>query len=339
MNKRKWQILIPDAPHKSSKVEQDVFGAKGKIIQRQETNPKNIEDEIWESTDAILIWHFMNLDRQTIKKLKRCKIIVRIGAGFDSVDIDAAGEKGIFVCNVPDYGTEDVADHAIALLLSLFRGIVGYDISVRSGNWQWEAMRPLKRVTGKTLGIIGLGRIGTAVAVRAKALGMMVVFYDPYKEDGYDKALGIKRLQHLDELLEMSDAVSIHTPLTNETRGMVNNKFFNTLKQDAIFVNTARGGIVNLDSLETALRSRRLLGAGLDVLPVEPPDINHPLIASWRSMESWLMGRLIITPHAAFYNEESFTEMREKAAIAALKVLNGDKPKNCINQQFIQIIK
>jgi len=186
------------------------------------------------------------------------------------------------------------------------------------------------------LGIIGLGRIGTATALRAKAFGMRVVFYDPYIPDGQDKALGVTRCYELADLLAQADVVSIHTPLTSETRGMANAAFFSMLKPGAIFINTARGAIVDLDALTEALRSGQVGAAGLDVLPQEPPDPDHPLIRAWRARESWIAYRLIITPHAAFYCEEAYREMRMKAALEAKRVLAGQKPRNCVNEAWLQ---
>lgn len=331
-----FRVLIPDRLEPPADIEQAIFGNDADIILPMASHEDEVPDEAWRKADAILLWHDVKLDSGVIAKLDRCRVIVRFGVGFDNVDLAAAGARGIYVCNVPDYGTNDVADHAIALLAALYRGLFGYDAAARRGVWSWQSVKDLHRLTGATLGLIGLGRIGTATARRAQALGMRVVFYDPYKEDGYDKALGVERTYQFSALLQQADAVSLHVPLTDETKGMVSEEFFQLLKPGAILINTSRGLTMDLDAVERALRSGRLQGAGLDVLPQEPPNPRHPLIKAWRDQEPWLVGRLIITPHAAFYNSESYTEMRAKAAQEASRVLNGERPRNCVNEQFLQ---
>jgi lactate dehydrogenase-like 2-hydroxyacid dehydrogenase len=324
-------ILIPDHISNNCDIEKNIFG-KNIIVQTysfQSNEP--IQNEIWENCDAILVWHHIQIDKKIIEKLSKCKVIVRIGVGFDSVDLVAAKEKGIVVCNVPDYGTNDVADHSIALMLSLARGLEKYNYEAKyNEQWEWNVAGELRRLSDSTMGIIGLGRIGTATALRAKAFGIKVVFYDPYVSDGKDKSLLIKRCGSLDELLGLSDIVSFHTPLTNETLSMANKSFFKKMKSSATLINTARGQIFNIDDLYDALKSDIIKSVGTDVLPIEPPEKTHPLIKSWRNDEEWLSGRLLITPHAAFYNKESLIEMREKAALEALRVLNGENSRNPI---------
>lgn len=324
-------ILIPGQPT-TIDIEEKVFGQEYRILAPNAKETTEISDEIWSKADAILAWHDFQYDEELIAKLKYCKVIVRIGVGYDNVDLKAAKENKIIVCNIPDYGTNDVADHAIGLMLTLARGIYSYSENVRSRDiWDWKCAGELHRLTDSTMGIIGLGRIGTATTLRAKAFGMNIVFYDPYIPDGQDKALGVRRCDKLVELLEKSDIVSIHTPLTKDTKGMADFTFFNSMKKGAIFINTARGEIIELDALTQTLRSNHLSSAGLDVLPKEPPDQNHPLIIAWRNRDPWISERLIITPHSAFYNIESYQELRKKAAEEAKRVLEGKKPKNCVN--------
>lgn len=283
--------------------------------------------------DALLVWH-ARVTVRTIEQLRRCRAIVRYGVGFDNVDIAAAARRGIPVCNNPDYGTEEVADTTVALLLTLARGIQHYNAEIRDGprGWNWSAPRPLFRLRGRTLGIIGLGRIGTAVALRAKPFGMRIMFYDPYKPDGYDKALGITRAETLEELLTAADIVTLHVPLTPETRGMVNAGFLAHLRPGALLINTARGPVLeSLECLADALRQGHLRAAGLDVLPQEPPDKDETLIRPWKAQEEWIRHRLVLTPHAAFYSEEAFLEMRRKAAAQVRAALTGDPLRNVVN--------
>jgi len=325
-------ILMPDHIVDEIEIEEKIFGEDYTIIPIKSNSKQKISDKVWKNCNGILLWHHMELDKKIIDKLDNCKVIVRIGVGFDSVDLKSARNKNIIVCNVPDYGTNDVADHAIGLMLSLSRGINKYNYEVKYNyNWEWNSAGELNRISESTIGIIGFGRIGIATALRAKSFGMKVVFFDPYVPDGKDKSLLISRCDTLYDLLEVSDVVSIHTPLTDETDSMVNRAFLNKMKKSAILINTARGKIFNFDDVYDALKSKAIKAVGTDVLPIEPPQKNHPLIQAWRNDDEIFKDRLIITPHAAFYNQESFIEMRAKAAKEALRVINGKEPKNCVN--------
>jgi len=331
-----FTVLIPDCVDAPCVPEEDVFTGRARIVAPHVHDAQALDRAIWGSADAVLAWHEVQFDATVIDWLERCRVIVRVGVGFDNVDLAAAGRRGIPVCNVPDYGTHDVADHAIALYLSIARRIVAYDEVTRSGRWQWACRPQLpRRISESTVGVIGLGRIGTATARRFTGFGARVVFYDPYKEDGYDKALSLERAESLQELLARADAVSLHVPLTDETRGLVSHSFVRGMKPGALLVNTARGKTVDLDALDEGLRSGPIEAAALDVLPAEPPDPTHPLIAAWRQRAPWLSGRLVITPHVAFYNAESLEEMRHKAASEALRVLEGHAPRNCVNRRYL----
>jgi phosphoglycerate dehydrogenase-like enzyme len=281
--------------------------------------------------DAVLTWRF-RVEAPVIEALERCRVIVRMGVGFDVVDAAAAARRDISVCNIPDYCTNEVADHTLGLLLALTRHIPAYSEGLRAGNeaWTWDAAGPVHRITGRTLGIVGLGRIGTAVALRARAFGMRVVFTDPYARDGMDRALGLERLT-LDELLSQADYVSLHTPLTDETRGLAGAGFFAKAKPGMVLVNTSRGPVVDIGALEEAMRSGRVAMAGLDVLPNEPPVPEPGLLRAWRADEEWVRGRLVVSPHAAFFSEEADHDMRVKAALTVREVLDGLPARNRVN--------
>lgn len=330
-----FHILIPDRSTPPLDVEEAVVGKAATLTALQASDARQVSDEHWKSADALLMWHDVHLNEETIQKLKRCQVIVRIGVGFDNVDIAAAGKAGIQVCNVPDYGTEDVADHTMALLLTLSRGIFQYEHAARQDDWSWHTGDSLRRLRGSQLGIIGLGRIGIAMARRAQAHDIRVQFYDPYVKDGMDKALGLTRVESLTELAETSDTVSLHVPLTSETQNLVDATFLARMKPGSLLVNTCRGGTMDLDALHLSLASGRLRGAGLDVLPEEPPPSDHPLIRAWKSQADWLRGRFILTPHAAFFNQESHAEMRRKGAEEALRVLQGHAARNCVNREYL----
>jgi C-terminal binding protein len=257
-----------------------------------------------------------------------------MGVGYDRIDRAAAAARGILVCNVPDYGTMEIADHAIALTLALRRGIVLHHETQRHDKpaaWVPITTPLIRRLSEQVFGIVGLGRIGTAVALRAKAFGFSVVFYDPYRPNGTELALGIERARTLEELLGRADVLSVHAPLTPETRGMIGAAELALLPEAAVLVNTARGPIVDIDAVEAALRGGRLAGAGLDVIPVEPPVEAVPnLLRAYRAREKWLEGRLVITPHSAYHSPEAWADIRKKSAETMVAAL-GNRPQNVIS--------
>ncbi len=199
------------------------------------------------------------------------------------------------------------------------------------GPWYYTEVAPLHRLRGRVFAIVGLGRIGTAIALRAKAFGLDVVFYDPYLPDGRDKSLGIRRAESLAELLRQANLVSLHCPLTEETRHLINAQTLALLPKGAYLVNTARGAIVDTAAIPDVLASGQLAGAAIDVLPNEPPNDNDPLIRAWRDPEHPAHHRLIINPHSAFYTEQGFCEMRTKGAEAVHRVLLGQPLRNVVN--------
>jgi len=294
------------------------------------------EDELAgriEDADALMVYHHLCLSAKTIKRLTRCKLIVRCGVGYDNVDRELAGRQGIPVANVPDYGSEEVADSAMAMLLSLVRGVSLLNSRLRDGHepWLYRQAVPLLRLRGRVLGIVGLGRIGSAVALRAKALGMDVVFYDPYKSDGYDKAMGIRRVESFNDLLAQSFVLSLHCPLTDETRHMVDGAALGRMPRGSYLINTARGDVVDTALIPAAIASGQLAGAGIDVLACEPPQAFDPLVSAWRDPAHPAYDRVLINPHAAFYSEEALLEMRTKGAEACRRAILGEKVATVIN--------
>lgn len=322
-------ILIPDVLSPPADIEREIFGNDAQITIAGATSAEQISDDTWNACDAILAWDQIQYNAELIGKLKNCKTIVRVGVGYDNINLKAAAENNIQVCTVPDYGTEEVADHTMALLLALVRGFPEYVSRVKQRDWSRENHMPF-RLRGKTMGIIGLGRIGTAVAVRAKTFGLRVIFYDPYKDDGYDKSMGIERVDNLEDIATQSEIISLHTPLTKETKGMIDQSFFSKIKHQPILINTARGAVIDIHDLYSAMRNETVNAVGLDVLPVEPSDDTQQLISEWEQNDPWLKGRVLVTPHVAFYSPEGYKEMRKKAAQEALRILNGELPRNNI---------
>lgn len=287
-----------------------------------------------EDAAGIMLYHNLGLSRTTIERLRDCKLIVRCGVGFDNVDRVYARSRNIVVANVPDYGTEEVADSAIGLMLTLTRGIHQLNSLLQKSTteaWSYIHSSPLRRLRGRTFGVIGLGRIGTAAAIRAKALGMDVVFFDPYKPDGHDKAIGVRRADTLEELLKQAFVVSVHTPLTPETKLMIGAREIEQLAIGSYLVNTARGAVVDTAAIPAALASGRLAGAGIDVLATEPPAADDPLIRAWRDPAHPAHHRLIVNPHSAFYSEEGLLDMRVKGAKAIRNALLGRPLLNVVN--------
>jgi len=252
---------------------------------------------------AILL-QYAPITSRVVNALPDLGIVSRIGAGYDTVDTDACEKAGVWVGNSPDYGVAEVATHALALALSSIRNVVAYHRDIGNGTWHFMSSGALSRPSQMTLGIVGLGRIGKRMAHISRNAFKRVVAYDPYLIDG-DFPAYVERAKSLEELAAQSDVVSIHTPLTAETRGMIDAAFFGAMKRGAYFVNTARGAVVNIADLARALEAGVLRGAGLDVLPDEPVARDSPLVGH---------PRVILTPHAAFYSVESEKELRRKAA-------------------------
>lgn len=261
--------------------------------------------------EVLISWHQIALARADLEGLPQCRGIVRASVGIDNIDLDAARELGIQLSNVPDYGTEEVADHTLALILAVARNLTHVAATARRGEWRWQAIGEVRRLRGRRLGIVGLGRIGTAVARRAAGFGLRVSFYDPYVATGTDKALGLARASSVGELVAESDILALHVPLTAETRGMVGAEELALLPPGAILVNTCRGEVVDQEALLAALEGGRLAGAGLDVLADEPA-----IPVGLRDHE-----RVVLTAHSAFYSDEALAELRTKAARAARRML------------------
>ncbi len=332
-------MLMPDARFDGvAEFEQAVVGDRAKVRVYQADNLDDISSDIWEATDGLMVWGRLPCNTAMLDRAKNCRIVIRMGVGFDVIDIEEAGKRGIAACNVPDYGTTDVADHAIGLMLALTRGIVRHHTAlVDEPVAKWRAIDTpiVRRARGANFGIVGRGRIGTAAGLRAKALGMNVFFYDPYIPDGGDQSVGFERRETLEELMRESDVVTVHTPLTEETRGMINGQALSCMKKDAVLINTSRGEVVDVDAVVEALKENRIGAAGLDVLPQEPPDPDHPLFFGLMNREEWTVGRVIVTPHAAWYSPAGARDCREKAARTVIDYLTEGTLRNCVNEQFL----
>jgi D-3-phosphoglycerate dehydrogenase/C-terminal binding protein len=329
---QRFRVVITDFITDDLAPERHLLGELADLVALDAADESDLRGRVDEA-DALMMYHNVTISRDTIDRLKHCKLIVRCGVGYDNVDWRHARTRGIPVANVPDYGTEEVADSAIGLTLTLTRGIHLLNSVYRDGSegWTYRTAVPVRRLRGRAFGVVGLGRIGTAAALRARALGMDVLFFDPYKPDGYDKALGIRRADSLEDLLRASFVVSVHTPLTPETNRMIDAAAIARMPRGSFLVNTARGAVVDTAAIPPAIASGQLAGAGIDVLAVEPPPADDPLVRAWRDRNHPAYHRVIVNPHSAFYAEEGLLDMRTKGAQAVRNALLGRPLANVVN--------
>ncbi|PZW41860.1 C-terminal binding protein [Humitalea rosea] len=318
-------VLEPEAMYPDTVLEQEILGPTVRMIHGgapHDADLSLLSDAVCAEVDGLFIFRHW-LRAADIARFPKLKVVVRMGVGYDRLDRATLAERQVAVCNVPDYGTMEVADHSIALALSLRRGLfLHHEAQRNSAPWRYLDSPLIQRPQTRTFGIVGLGRMGTAVALRAKAFGWRVVFFDPYLPNGVDRALGIERARSLQDLLRQTDTLSLHTPLTSTTKDMIGAAELALLPAGAVVVNTSRGPVMDIEALYDALKSGHLAGAGLDVIPVEPPVDPLPrLLAAYRAREAWLDGRLVITPHSAFHTPEAWADIRRKSAETMREVL------------------
>jgi len=323
---------IPD-----DSIEREIFGPEVRILRRTARILADLAPADCAEVDGLMIMRYA-VSPDDLDRFPRLRAIVRMGVGYDKIARPAAAARNILVCNVPDYGTTEVADHAMSLALALRRGVILYHERQRQSPpapWGPVSGELIRRFGVQTFGIIGLGRIGTAVALRARAFGFRVMFYDPHLPNGTELGLGVARAATLEDLLRQTDTLSIHTPLTPQTRGMLGRAQLALLRKGAVVVNTARGPIIELDALMALLRNGHIAAAGLDVLPVEPPIEPIPeLLRAYRAREPWLEGRLVVTPHAAWFTPESEHDTRVKSAETMHAALLSNRPQNVITPEM-----
>jgi len=266
-----------------------------------------------------IICQYAPFSAKVINALQKCQVISRYGVGVDNIDVKAATEKGIMVAYVPDYCIEEVSNHAIAMIMNFARQISLFDRSTGKKEWDVMIAKPIFRLSEQTIGILGLGRIGSTVAKKLKNFNVKILAYDPYVK----KVIEGVRIVDFPELIEKSDYITIHTPLNEETKHIFNQKIFKQMKKSAYLINTARGGIIDQKALFEALNNKEIKGAALDVLENEPPD--------WSEIPQ--LENLILTPHAAFYSESSFEELKKRTAQAVVDVLQGKVISNLFNPE------
>jgi phosphoglycerate dehydrogenase-like enzyme len=326
-------ILIPDAVFEDDHALERAAAAPTPLVVRRAAQADDVADAEWRAAEAVVAYPRLRYDTALCARLTHCRILVRAGVGTDTVDLAAFAARGIPVCNVPDYGTAEVADHTVALLLALTRGIVSFHEGVAADpaqGWDWRRWPPpVRRLASQRLLLIGFGPIARAVARRAEALDLAVGFFDPKLPA--NTVPEFRRYDTLEAGLAEADIVSLHAALTPESRHLIDARRIAQMKRGAILLNTVRGGLVDLDALTEGLRSDHLAAAGLDVLSEEPPDPAHPLFAALSANAEWLRGRLVVTPHAAFLSADSIRDMRVKAIETAVDYLRDGTLRNCVN--------
>jgi D-3-phosphoglycerate dehydrogenase len=312
--------VITDYVWESLEVEQRTLGALADIVPLKTKKPEEFLPEA-NSCDALLNTYAGPITADVMARMPRCKIIARYGIGVDTIDLEAATQAGIIVTNNPTYCIDEVAEHTMALLLACARKVAFYDRAVRAGRWDVLPGKPIYRLSGSTLGLVGFGNIARQVAVRAAAFGMRVLFFDPFVNESEFKVPGEKFELH--ELLRQSDFVSVHPPLTPQTRKMINDEAFSRMKPGAFLINCARGPIVDTDALVRALDAKKIAGCALDTTDPEPLPERHPLRAR---------DNVIVNPHAAWYSEQAMVGLKAGAPNEVRRVLSGEWPLNVVNR-------
>ena len=315
-----FRVLFTDRKHPDLEVERAVLKRIGAtLVDATGEGPDFMEREL-PLADAVCNQYAV-LDRARVERMKQASVISHYGIGVNRVDVDAATGQGIWVANAPDYCTEEVAMHSLALILNLERGIVEYDRLYRSGTWTYDLGRPLHRVSGRTLGLLGLGRIARRLAQYAAALGYRVRAYDPVLPEEVFAETGVERAPDVLDLVASADVLSVHTPLTDATRNMIDAEVLAHAKPGLRLVNASRGAVVDEAALREALRQGRAVAA-LDVIAAEPPSMDDPIFAAPGTT---------LTPHAAFYSEEAYEELRRTVADNVVSVFETGRPLHSVN--------
>ncbi len=316
----KAKVVITDYVWESLDVEKKTLGELADLVPLKTKKPEEFLDAA-KDCDALLNTYAGPITADVMSKMPKCRIIARYGIGVDTIDLDAATRAGIIVTNNPTYCIEEVAEQTMALLLASARKIPFYDRMVRAGRWEVPPGKPIYRLVGRTLGLVGFGNIARQVAVRAAAFGMRVLYADPFVKEGQFDAPAKKT--ELDSLLSESDFVSLHPPLTPDTRQMMNDRAFSRMKPSAFLINCARGPVVDTDALVRALDAKKIAGCALDTTDPEPLPDPHPL----RGREN-----VIVAPHAAWYSEQAMAGLQAGAPGEVRRVLTGEWPLNVVNR-------
>lgn len=319
-----YKVVITDYVFPDLEIERkELAKIDATLVECAATDEESIIKEA-KDADAVLVCYAELTDR-IVSSLDKCRVISRYGIGVNNIDVPVATEKGIAVTFVPDYCVEEVSDHALTLILACTRKLCQLNSTVKNGTWDYKGQRPIYRLRGRTLGLVGFGKIPRRLAEKVQAFGFELLAYDPYANRDSVAKTGVT-LVELNELLAESDIISVHAPLTEETNGMLGYEQFKMMKKAPVVVNTARGPLVKQADLLRALQEGLVSSAGLDVLESEDFDPNNPLVA---------LDNVVLTPHVAFYSEESLKELQFRAVEGVVKVLTGEEPRACLNPEVL----
>lgn len=312
-------VVVTDSNFPDLSIERRELATVADVVRADATTPEEVAEAAADADADALLVQYAEITDAVFREIDDLRVIGRYGIGVDNVDVESATEFGVTVVNVPSYCEDEVAEHALALLLACERRVVQYDAAVKDGRWDWKLGRPIHRLRGLTLGLAGFGKIPRRLVEKTAGLGFEYVAYDPYVDAESMAELGVEKVD-FEGLVAGADAISIHVPLTDETEGLFDADAFAAM-DDAVVVNTSRGGIVDEDALGEALTSGAVRAAGLDVLSEEPPE-DSPLLDR---------DEVVLTPHVAWYSEDSVAELRRTVARDVARVLRGENPDNPVN--------
>jgi D-3-phosphoglycerate dehydrogenase / 2-oxoglutarate reductase len=330
MSSTKFRVVITDSDFSDSDLEEDMLSKIGASLEKFQTYDENEVIKFAQDADVILC-DYAPVNRKVLSSLRKLRAVIEYGVGYDNIDVKAATEHGVLVCNIPDFMDTEVAEHTLALILALTRKITKADAFVKGGSWtkygslSWQKLMPISHLDGKVAGVIGFGRIGRQVAERLSAFKLKILAFDPYVNKEVADKMGV-RLTDINTLMKESDIVSVNALLSKETFHLISEKEIRLMKPTAVIVNTARGKIIDQKYLADALRERRIAGAGLDVEEGEPPDPDAPLLK---------LDNVILTPHIAGVSEKAMHNLRVYSTEEAIRILREEKPKHPVNPEVL----
>ncbi len=320
------KAVITDYQYENIDQEKKIIGEAG--IQLEEYQIKDPAKLIGLIDDAdAVVTQYSDINADVIDHLKHCKMIIKYGIGVNNIDVEAATKKGIYVCNVPDYGVEEVSDHAVSMIFALSKRLFTITRALKEGDWGYSSVVPLYRFSEATVGLVGFGRIPQLVAKKLSGFGVKILAYDPFINEERAAELGATPVS-FDILCKESDYISIHCPLTPDTTHLFNKETFTKMKRTAVLVNTARGPVIEEKALIEALEKKIIAGAGLDVFETEPVRQDNPLLH---------MENVIATPHCAWYSIQSIRNLQRKTAEEVVNILKGNKPFHCVNRKELGV--
>ena len=318
------KVVITDYQYENIVTERSIIEGAGHQLYDYQAKTSEEVIPLVKDADAV-ITQYSEISREVIEQMQHCKVVIKYGIGVNNIDCDAATEKGIYICNVPDYGVEEVSDHAIAMLLALGKKLPTLTAALKDGDWGYQSVVPLFRLSECTVGLIGFGRIPQLVAKKLSGWGMNILAFDPWVDPQIAAHMGVT-LTDMDTLLRKCDFISVHCPLTKDTKGLIGADSLEKMKPTAFVINTARGGVIDEEALVEALKTGKVAGAGIDVFENEPISQDSPLLH---------MKEVIATPHSAWYSETAIQTLQRKVAEEVVNILGGGVPFNCVNQKKI----